>query len=235
MTRLLQLTILLAAPVVCMSQLTSANYKTADNGSLTHGGLSASANIRNAIVNVWWDGHEYGSPNNTGQSGMPGGFVFPCVYVEPPVITKSGDTLISSLAVSYQWFYNGNIINGATGQTFMATLPGTYAVVITDERGCTASSAVVTVGIEDSGFLSHLVVYPNPASTEVEVEWESSVGMDVNIEVLSLVGSAMFSQASIIIQGRGSITISVSAWPTGVYLVRIVSSRGERLMKLAKI
>jgi len=54
---------------------------------------------------------------------------------DKPIITQKSDTLISSASINNQWFLNGNIISGATGQTHIASVPGTYAVKVTG-NGC---------------------------------------------------------------------------------------------------
>jgi gliding motility-associated-like protein len=52
--------------------------------------------------------------------------------------------LTSSAANGNQWYRNGSLISGATGQTFTATTPGDYSVMAS-ASGCTATSAVVAV------------------------------------------------------------------------------------------
>ncbi|HYV95569.1 MAG TPA: PKD domain-containing protein [Chitinophagales bacterium] len=57
-----------------------------------------------------------------------------------PVISASNDTLTSSAAGTYQWYFNGSIISGATDQTYVASQSGLYTVVVTNGSGCSASS-----------------------------------------------------------------------------------------------
>jgi hypothetical protein len=47
---------------------------------------------------------------------------------DKPIITRKGDTLISSATANNQWFLNGNSISGATGRTYITSVGGTYAV-----------------------------------------------------------------------------------------------------------
>lgn len=58
-----------------------------------------------------------------------------------PVITQSNDTLFSNIAAdSYQWYYNGNIITGATNSFYVPTATGEYSVGVTDPFGCNGAS-----------------------------------------------------------------------------------------------
>lgn len=48
---------------------------------------------------------------------------------------------------TYQWFRNGNPVNGATGSSYTATTNGDYYVVLTSATGCTARSLVRKVTV----------------------------------------------------------------------------------------
>lgn len=48
-------------------------------------------------------------------------------------------TLTSSTGSTYQWYLNGNPINGATSQTYNATAAGSYAVDVTNADPCDGS------------------------------------------------------------------------------------------------
>jgi PKD repeat protein len=58
-------------------------------------------------------------------------------------------TLSSSTGDTYQWYLNGNPINGATSQTYSANAAGTYAVDVTNSNPCNgagmSANTVVTV------------------------------------------------------------------------------------------
>lgn len=64
-----------------------------------------------------------------------------------PEISQQNDTLISTSAVSYQWYLNTIEIPGATGQQYIATENGFYSVQITDSAGCTAISTADYINI----------------------------------------------------------------------------------------
>jgi hypothetical protein len=49
---------------------------------------------------------------------------------------------------SYQWYYNGTLIPGATEFTYDGTLPGLYYVVVDNGSGCTGTSANVELTSE---------------------------------------------------------------------------------------
>jgi hypothetical protein len=53
-----------------------------------------------------------------------------------PTITNNSNILTASAATTYQWYLNGQKINGANSQTYMAKTDGIYVVRITDNNGC---------------------------------------------------------------------------------------------------
>lgn len=64
------------------------------------------------------------------------------VEVQPqiPTISRDGNILACSSAQTYQWFFNGTIIPGATQATFNAANDGVYTVSVVDANGCSAAS-----------------------------------------------------------------------------------------------
>jgi gliding motility-associated-like protein len=92
---------------------------------------------------------------------VPGNAKVATVTINPPaptpVITAGGPTSIcqggsvvlnAGSAASYQWYLNGGIIAGATGNTYTASASGVYTVVSTNTSGCTsAPSTGITVTV----------------------------------------------------------------------------------------
>src|SRR5213079_1157381 len=94
------------------------------------------------------------------------------VYPSPPAqsITQNGDTLFAIAgSASYQWYFNANIINGATNYFYVATQSGDYNVVATDVNGCEVEAVInnVAAGLNaplSFGDGSGVKLYPNPAT-----------------------------------------------------------------------
>lgn len=77
-------------------------------------------------------------------SGCRGSFTIPVVSsANPdPVISYSGGNLSTSSFTTYQWYYNGNPINGATAASHIPIEGyGEYTVTVTNAAGCEGSSS----------------------------------------------------------------------------------------------
>jgi hypothetical protein len=84
-----------------------------------------------------------------------------------PFVTATGNVLSSSYATGNQWYLNGQLIPGATGQTIAATPGGIYTVVVTMVVGgvtyTSPPSAPLTVLSAQKALAgSSLSVAPNP-------------------------------------------------------------------------
>jgi hypothetical protein len=63
-----------------------------------------------------------------------------------PVITQFDSLLTSSAPAYNQWYYNGSIMAGETGQSCVATLTGEYSVVVTNPNGCSNTFSYTYIG-----------------------------------------------------------------------------------------
>ena len=93
----------------------------------------------------------------------------------PPVIRQTGDAFVSDAAVGNQWFTAARQpIAGATNPTYKPTQAGQYYAVVT-VNGCPSPpSELLTfliTAIDPTPAAADLVIYPNPATDRVRVEW----------------------------------------------------------------
>ena len=97
--------------------------------------------------------------NSGGVTSAPSASTSVTVYPLPatPTVSAGGNTSFcsggsvvltanASGASTYQWLLGGSPISGATAQTYTASAPGNYTVIVTNSNGCaSAASAVTTV------------------------------------------------------------------------------------------
>ncbi len=74
------------------------------------------------------------------------------IVLYKPVITQSGDTLISSEPQYNQWYLNGWPISGASGQTYVPLVSGTYKVRVSGTTGCKLFSSPMEIIVSDSPY-----------------------------------------------------------------------------------
>jgi len=157
------------------------------------------------------------------------------VYPLPPPqgILQSGDTLFSNQgAVTYQWYFNGNIIPGATDYYYIAPSSGNYNMIATDIHGCEVEAAINDVIAESSQIAansSQLTVFPTPADEVINIQYPVQGGQlsgTVAISVYNIYGEKVKAvcchQAS-----NGELSVGCRHFPAGIYSLELIA--GEKI------
>jgi len=145
-----------------------------------------------------------------------------------PVITKNGDTLISSADNGNQWYLEGVEIQGATGKTYLPLAGGTYTVIVTLNNCSSAPSngiLFIPEDIRNIDFNSSIEVYPNPSDGQFNIMVESVKKAEYNVEIYNNLGMLIWEQKNIRIDGMHTIPVELKGIQDGVYMV--VLSNGE--------
>lgn len=139
--------------------------------------------------------------------------------VPPVTITSNVDTLTATAGASYQWYFEGNPIPGATSQTYEANESGNYHVEVTFANGCTGTSPDYyhsMTSIKDLA-LGTISLYPNPAKNVLNLEFSNELKGDVEITILDQTGRIVLND----FYYSNSFTIDISTLESGVYTVAI--------------
>src|SRR6185503_9182178 len=141
----------------------------------------------------------------------------------PQSIQQSGDTLTSNTGIlTYQWFYYGDSIAGATNNFYVAVQSGDYNVICTDSNGCEVEAGIVNVvaatGFEVSGL--RFEVFPNPVDEKLEIR-NLKLGTAATISIYNSVGEKAFT--AVHCQPE---TINCKQLECGLYVIEI-KSNGE--------
>jgi hypothetical protein len=138
-----------------------------------------------------------------------------------PVITLSGKVLTSTAAASYQWYVNGTLIPGATGETDTAIVTGSYTVVATDAFGCSQASNVIKYASGSGGAIS-LAVYPNPSSGVFKVNFVINTADNVSVSLYNYLGQEVYVQNYGSFSGFFNNEISAGNLASGVYALKVL-------------
>lgn len=155
------------------------------------------------------------------------------IYPQPPVsISVNGDTLSSFNAASYQWYFNGSQIPGATSDFYVATQTGHYALQITDSNGCTALSLALLINVTGINSILNkgVTVYPNPS---VNGAWNISAGEEwigSQVEIFDAAGNLIYT--SKIVSELMQVSPQI---PGGIYLLQLRSNEITRSFKLVNL
>jgi len=154
-------------------------------------------------------------------------------FPSPQSISQSGDTLFALAGSdSYQWYFNGSMLNGATNYYYIATTSGNYNVVATDSNGCEVEAVINNViAAVGSGSMQSIQVYPNPVTDKFTIQnlqacpscvaGRVTSGTTVEISIYNVLGEKILSGLPRSI-GTESV-IDVSRITSGIYWLEIIS------------
>ncbi|WP_430401866.1 aryl-sulfate sulfotransferase [Fluviicola sp.] len=151
-----------------------------------------------------------------------------------PTIAENTGMLTASAATTYQWYLNGQLISGATSQTYNATVNGIYVVRITDANGCVYrysagyvfSGGTSTAGINESD-LNQLTIYPNPSTGVFQLQGAFTTDA-FSIEVFDNLGKSVFS-------AENETSLDLTDLKNGNYLLLVKTDSGSVTKRITLI
>ena len=137
---------------------------------------------------------------------------------------------------SYQWLLDGEAIDGANTNTYMATESGDYSVEVTNAAGCGTTSGTVNVVLtftaEELG-LERFSVSPNPFSDNLFVEMSTQTTGQYLLTVKDVNGKQLWALKTEI-NGSFQREISLRNQPAGVYLFTVEKGDKKMVERLIK-
>ncbi|MES2138142.1 MAG: M43 family zinc metalloprotease [Bacteroidota bacterium] len=163
-------------------------------------------------------------------TGIPSTYT---ITVSPtPVITQSGGVLSSSTASSYQWYWNGQPVIGATSQTYTPTQNGDFTVIA---GGSTCSSNSINVnntGIDAIVNNDFFTVYPNPNDGNFNISFCVAMKSTYKLTLLNALGALVYQETLTDFNGTYSKQMDLTKFGKGIYLISISNPNIETVKKV---
>lgn len=153
-----------------------------------------------------------------------------------PTLTKTGNTLTSSRAVLYQWYYKGVSLPDETKKEIDANKYGlgSYKVSIVDSNGCKNISDSLTISSTFDDFGSGIESFI-PLSIQIQQTSEKLSITDDNNDfelcsyiIYNILGNVVAS--GVLEEGSSEKNINISRYVSGIYYVQL-HSRNKVLTK----
>ena len=193
---------------------------------------------------TWIDGNTYSASNNTAThvltnaAGCDSTVTLDLIInTVDATVTQIDDLILEANAVGadYQWLdcdANYAIIPGETSQTFVASVNGNYAVLVTENNCSDTSTCIAIMNVDLSNFepeSSLLSLYPNPTNGKVHVSFGSNQGY-VSWQLLDSKGRVLREERLTDIE---EFSFTVEA-PAGVYFIRVSTKQGIQTRRIIK-
>ncbi|MFN0030839.1 MAG: T9SS type A sorting domain-containing protein [Flavobacteriales bacterium] len=134
-----------------------------------------------------------------------------------------GNTLTAPDGDTWQWYFNGDIIEGSTAQSISATEAGYYFVVTTNAEGCSEESEVIFIISVDEFAPVSAVLYPNPADDAATLT-VNGVNCTYTVNVLSHNGSLIKTYRN---QSTNNLNIECAHLAAGIYMLQIITESNK--------
>jgi hypothetical protein len=151
-----------------------------------------------------------------------------------PLITRSGDSLISSAPNGNHWYLDGVEITGSYDSVYIATSDGTYYTVVT-EGGCSsgASNSISILNVSISEISTELCdIYPNPNNGIFNIKLKKAGKEVYYIEIYNNLGTLIWKQKNAAVDGNNVKKIELNVPVSGVYTVVLRNKSNSIVKKL---
>lgn len=153
-----------------------------------------------------------------------------------PAITAYGNVLTSSSSAGNQWFYNDNLIAGATGPTYTVTNnTGSYWCMVS-ANGCSSEISnkvwIEMVGTPEPVSVSSFNIYPVPNNGQFAISIHSTVDDIFTIMIYNQLGEKLFELRDVKTIGRKySTQVDLRTANAGMYFVLFMNDQDKVVRK----
>lgn len=156
--------------------------------------------------------------------------VLPAARSAMPNIKQIGNTLDAQVnlpTATFQWYFNGNLLVGATAETLEISQVGTYKVVASSEKGCIGEDVfvVTVVGVSENLKQRAWSLYPNPAEEIISLEGPGPISAHSVVDV--------YGRELEMPENEGN-QLDIRQLKTGLYWVRIQTKDGVVMKRFLK-
>jgi len=122
---------------------------------------------------------------------------------------------------------NTNAFPGVTDAPFVLAKSHAIIMVVNQANGQIMNAKKVsisnTVGIEDVEGLVSFKSYPNPANSELNIEFALETAMNLTFEVVDVTGKTVATSAANYGSGTNTTNFNTTNWAAGMYSVNIIA------------
>lgn len=181
--------------------------------------------------------NEYIQTKQNNRNGFIDSLEFPC-YIRFSNLTKFAPQVVNTLGtltcidqgISYQWYVNGEEIEGATSATFVPTTSGAYTVEIQQFEQCPvfeSAAADVVVSVKENAMSSWTVTsFPNPSRGNFRLSLDVPSAETVEVVMYNAAGARVSANKHSLVAGKNTIDM-FNNLESGVYYVDIIATEGK--------
>jgi PKD repeat protein len=157
---------------------------------------------------------------------------FAVVNTPVAILQQRGDSLFAGKALTYQWYFNGAALTGATTAAIRAKANGQYYVTVSNGGTCRNTSTTVNMmitAVPDVTVGENIVrAFPNPTAGLVYVRFEKPLLKPVDLIVHDTKGNTLYRK-----QVKDQLTeINLGTLPKGIYYLEVAGYGKQKAMRI---
>jgi hypothetical protein len=145
--------------------------------------------------------------------------VIPTVAVAP-IISYSGDSLVCTSGINYQWKKDGVDLVGENNQHYKPTEIGNYNCLVTDNTGCQQVSNLLSY--PKSNTTNDIIIKPNPANNFIDVVLLTSTNESSQLYIVDAAGKLCLQQYYNSSTNNFNQRININNLAAGVYVLNMI-------------
>ncbi|MFK7771938.1 MAG: T9SS type A sorting domain-containing protein [Saprospiraceae bacterium] len=151
----------------------------------------------------------------------------------PNTSDPDGAVLLQPSGGNPPYTFDWELFGVTTNPLTMGLENGIYNITITDENDC-EKSIEVNVGnvtsTEEISILEQINIFPNPTNDFLFVKIPSTEDTDLKVSISNLLGQPI-GDVLFLEKGKKDFSIEVNNWPTGIYFLKIRTTKNEKIWK----
>jgi len=155
-----------------------------------------------------------------------------------PNISLQGNQIFSNVLGIHQWYLNGQLLEGLTGNSIPLKGGGFYAAKSVVSNCASDFSNLVPVSGKTTSLYEPqsavLNIQPNPVHDQLTLNWDTNLGKPLLLRILALNGEQIQFQ-KINFNSTQHLRVPVSDLSTGMYLLELQTEGGRLLGKFIKL
>lgn len=140
---------------------------------------------------------------------------------------------------TYQWLFNGApIFPNGTGTTFTPSYIGNYAVIATNQFGCSDTSNNIFVnsfvGLEEAPLFSDITLFPNPTTNDINLQFNAYQNAEMVFSIIDPAGKQIFTENVQVPQGNYVKNYQIGSLAAGFYMIKITDGKKMQTLRFIK-
>jgi hypothetical protein len=217
---------------VCDNQIGTIGVNSnANNINWSSGQQGFFIPVSNSVTSIYNFTASLGACNSIGSSTL---YVFQ-TPITPTIIPTAGYLTALGTASSYQWYYSGSLIPGATTQTYIPIQNGWYSVWAGNDN-CFSESDYYEFYIDAiqqiSTLKNKISIRPNPVRDELNLKFENEIKNETDYEIHNSLGQLII-KSTFKIENKETKIITQTL-PSGFYFLSFLIDNKKNYLQFIK-